>query len=433
MPATLVAKQSMGAKLVSERKRDKKKEEERQERLIAAKALAPINECPGLSWDIADEAIRMYGRNNSSNRPVSLVSYNHDQRKNDTPYKPIKMDPKHAFQDFTSEVERFRSLEKNFKHDLSEWKNTCEQEYGLTVEGDDPVTMSWMLYLEGPNPMATCAPAIRDAIEKRREEILAYIRGAVGANEDGTDSFALDWKDDNKNSFNDKSRMFPIYLPGICIKLCLKGAHITGPKNVEDFVGVAEFVRGFFTLVSRDSRPHHLHSFNMTMMNVPIKMHVSDARGVFKSRTSIYSAFDEAMHEATTKQTGPMWDNHTNRVCMKKLRFDSLQSSDENEKKYAGVNFRYLVHNKTEPGLTINGKERKWPWISIFEKGKMIIILNNPAVLFPTIKFIVELMSNLVEVNEDKDKDNDKAMECSDDEEEKEMDEIYREYYDEDD
>jgi hypothetical protein len=303
---------------------------------------------------------------------------------------PFPLDDTRAFKTFTDKIERARQQENEISKGLDVMKASIERDLGIEVDGGEAVTISWMLIVEGPSQIDVSATSIRHAILKRRDEILDYIRSAVGTNEDGTDKFALDWESCDKRVFNDYRCIFPIYFPGVCIKLSRNGAHITGPKTVDDFIGVAEFVRRLYTMVSSEERPHVLKSFSMSMLNVPIQLSFpANTKKEFPDRDAICTALTKAKNEALTMQLGPLWDNVSSikRCCITDLEYDP--------KKYAGVNFRYLVHGEKNAGV-IDYKLSKWPWVTFFDNGKFSIIFTNPKHIVNTIKFVVEFVHQIL-------------------------------------
>ena len=350
--------------------------------------------------DEADIIIRRSSKKkNAKNEDIRLASYNHELLPKIRKMQPIKIQLPYqeAFKTFSNDIDCARDLEKVISKDLNVMKDSVKKDLGIEVIGGEAVTISWMLYIEGPSQIDVSATSIRHAILNRRNDILNYIRSAVGTNEDGSDKFALDWESLDKRVFNDYRCIFPIYFPGLCIKLSRNGAHITGPKNVDDFIGVAEFVRGLYTMVSSEDRPHQLKSFTMSMLNVPIKLSFPTITKEFPDRDAIHLALKKAEQEALTLQLGPLWDNVSNikRCCITDLKY--------NPDEYAGVNFRYNVHGEKHPGISGN-KVLKWPWVTFFDNGKLSIIFTNPKHIVDTIKFIVEFIHPiLVEFKTDAD------------------------------
>jgi hypothetical protein len=433
------------SKMIGENKQKRKEMEARAAAAQAFDAESPVAIAVQLDkenqddYEMADDFIDEALKNNRKEKgaggpPVDLVSYNHVARSKfrKLPHIKISEPIQHAFMEFTLDVEHVKKLEKSASEDLQTWKDTVAKTYGLEVHGGNAVTVSWMLNLEGPNVMDVSATVIRDAVVNRRDEILQYIREKVGVNVDGkgVDVFALDWKDVSKKVFNDYRCIFPIYFPGMCIKLSRKGAHITGPTKVEEFLGIAELVRGLYTLVSKDDRPHYCKSFSMSMLNVPIKLSTIDKKLTFPKRDAIHRALDNALQDADRRQVGFLWDNTStfHRVCIQELKFVPA--------KYAGVNFRYFVHGEKLPG-DIGLKSLKWPWVTLFDKGTFSIINHSPKHIVKTIKFVVEFMAGILvaapKVAEDDDDDEeDEANDHEIDEDNEDDDHIHQLLYDED-
>lgn len=436
--------------------------------------------------DWMDDLVALSKQNKKGSKvPFKLVTYNRDylpkirkmeQIKISTPYQ-------HAHNSFKKEIEKAKAIEASTKNGMIILRKSIKDEYGIDVVGGDPVTISWMLYIEGPNDIDVTATSIREAVMNRRVEMFEYIRSFVGVNEEGTDRFALDWKE-GVPVFNEYRCSFPIYFPGVCIKLSRSGAHITGPKNIEDFLGVAEFVRGLYTKVSIEEDPHMLKAFSMDMLNVSINLkfasgkrngtdeeregddpvgnkaternifetadplHVSDNQGdkakgevkpnqwqgeakcklarVFPNREAIYKALTNGLKEANGLQVGSLWNMSSNRCCVTNLKY--APKAVGKKLGYAGVNFNYLVHGENHAGIgknvKIHGKQPKqpkWPWISMFDKGKLIAIFTNPSFVVKTIKFIVEFLSEMivdVEHDSDAEKEEDKEEEEDEDNDE---------------
>ena len=332
-------------------------------------------------------------REKRDNSPAELASYNRDALPRIRKMEGIKFSvtPEHTWNVFQKEADRVGAILKSTVKETVLMKEWSFKEYGIQILGGDAVTISWMVYYEGASRIDVSPTSIRHALNNRGDEIYDFIRSFVGTNEDGTDVFALDW-DINKPMFNNYRRSFPIYFPGLCIKLSCNGAHITGPKTVEEFVGVAEFVRKLFTKVSKEETPHELKSFSMSMLNIPIKLSCPIGKA-FPVREAIFEAVKKAENDAQTLQVGPFWDNNTfaQRCCINELKFDL--------KDYAGVNFRYLVHGERNPGK-IGSKLLKWPWVTMFDNGKLSVIFSNPNHIINTVKFVVNFLSKIL-VNKD--------------------------------